>query len=386
MPRIRRRFLIDPTEVAVYHCINRCVRRSFLCGVDQATGKNYDHRKQWIQERMQFLAGQFGVDLLGFSVMSNHIHVILRNRPDVVRDWSDAEVARRWWNVFPKRRDREGHPLEPTDFELQMITFDAVQLAEIRQRLSSVSWFMRCLVEPIARRSNREDLCRGRFWEGRFKCVPILDESALAACLAYVDLNPIRAGIAETPESSRFTSVYERIQELGHGAADGAPESAARSPLGRETRPTGRTCHAERDAQLGAERQGARSPAEAQNKEPRAGWLSPFELSEAMGHAPVPSVRASNKGCLPMSFAEYLNLLDWTGRQLRADKRGAIPQDLAPILERLQIGGEGWMQLMGQFSRLFRRAAGRPQSLQRERAQRGCRLMQGIRHSRAIFF
>jgi hypothetical protein len=87
-----------------------------------------------------------------------------------------------------------------------------------------------------------------------------------------------------------------------------------------------------------------------------------------------------------MSFAEYLNLLDWTGRQLRNDKRGAIPADLAPILERLQIGGEvGWLQLMGQFSRIFRRAAGRPQSLQQEREQRGCQLMQGIRHSRATF-
>jgi hypothetical protein len=86
-----------------------------------------------------------------------------------------------------------------------------------------------------------------------------------------------------------------------------------------------------------------------------------------------------------MTFAEYLNLLDWTGRQLRQDKRGAIPQDLAPILERLHVSDEGWMQLMGRFSRLFRRAAGRPQSMLSEGAQRGCRLMQGIRHSRAIF-
>jgi hypothetical protein len=108
-------------------------------------------------------------------------------------------------------------------------------------------------------------------------------------------------------------------------------------------------------------------------------------VTEATEAEPVPSDRASNKGCLAMSFAEYLNLLDWTGRQLRADKRGAIPADLAPILERLQVSDEGWLQLKGQFSRMFRRAAGRPQSLQQERDQRGRQLMQGIRHSRAIF-
>ena len=371
MPRIRRRFLLDPAEVGVYHCINRCVRRSFLCGNDPVSGQCYDHRKRWIQDRIQFLAGQFGVDVLGFAVMSNHIHVILRNRPDIVQNWSDTDLARRWWNLFPKRRDNDGNALEPTDAELQMITLDAERLAAIRQQLSSVSWFMRCLVEPIARSANREDQCRGRFWEGRYKCVPILDESALAACMAYVDLNPIRARIAQTPETSPFTSVYERVQALGHrmaeAIADAAIQPASMAPESDH--------HPEME---GTSTLAASTTAPAE-------WLSPFELSEASEHAPVPCARVSNKGCLPMSFAEYLNLLDWTGRQLRADKRGAIPQDLAPILERMQISGEGWMQLMGQFSRLFRRAAGRPQSMQREREQRGCQVMQGIRHSRAVF-
>ncbi len=150
-----------------------------------------------------FLAGQFGLDVLGFAVMSNHFHVIVRNRPDVVGNWSDVEVARRWWNLFPKRRDDDGAPKDPTDLELQMITANPVRLAEIRQRLSSVSWFMRCLVEPIARSANKEDVCTGRFWEGRYKCQPILDESALAACLAYVDLNPIRARLAGIGRSGR---------------------------------------------------------------------------------------------------------------------------------------------------------------------------------------
>jgi len=371
MPRIRRRFLVDPAEVGVYHCINRCVRRSFLCGSDPVSGKNYEHRRQWMQDRIQFLAGHFGIDVLGFAVMSNHFHVIVRNRSDIVQGWSDTEVARRWWSLFPKRRDDDGNPREPTDFELQMITANPVRFAEVRQRLSSVSWFMRCLVEPIARSANREDVCTGRFWEGRYKCQPILDESALAACLAYVDLNPIRARVAETPEASRFTSVYERIQALAprHGEPVGLPASSSAVDPPRAQRGSGRFAPVPESTQEHAQ------------------WLSPFELSNAVDDEPIPAARASNKGCLPMSFGEYLNLLDWTGRQLRADKRGAIPADLAPILERLHIGGEeGWLQLMGRFSRLFRRAAGTPQSLQREREKRGCRVIQGLPFSRTVFF
>ena len=98
MPRIRRRFLVDPAEVGIYHCINRCVRRSLLCGSDPVSGKNYEHRRQWMQDRIQFLAGHFGIDVLGFAVMSNHFHVIVRNRSDIVQGWSDTEVARRWWH------------------------------------------------------------------------------------------------------------------------------------------------------------------------------------------------------------------------------------------------------------------------------------------------
>ena len=370
MPRIRRRFLVDPAEVGVYHCINRCVRRSFLCGSDPVSGKNYEHRRQWMQDRIQFLAGQFGIDVLGFAVMSNHFHVVVRNRPDVIQSWSDTEVARRWWSLFPKRRDDHGNARAPTDFELQMISADPVRFAEIRERLSSVSWFMRCLVEPIARSANREDVCTGRFWEGRYKCQPILDESALAACLAYVDLNPIRARVAETPEASRFTSVYERIQALDRKHDGPIVQPTSSSPV---------------DQARARDSWGRFAPV-PDNTEGRAAWLSPFELSPATADEPVPAARASNKGCLPMPFGEYLELLDWTGRQLRADKRGAIPAELAPILERLHVSGkEGWMQLMGRFSRQFRRAAGTPQSLQREREERGCRIMQGLPFSRTVF-
>ena len=144
--------------------------------------------------------------------MSNHLHVVLRTRPDWVDDWSDEEVARRWLAIFPRIKDENGAPVVDDDEGIRQIVRDTDRLGELRHRLQSVSWFMRCLNEFVAREANKEDNCKGRFWEGRFKCQALLDEAALVACMAYVDLNPIRAGLATTPEESDFTSIQERIQ------------------------------------------------------------------------------------------------------------------------------------------------------------------------------
>ena len=376
MPRTPRKFVFDPAEVGVYHCINRCVRRAFLCGTDVQTGKCYEHRKGVLQQRLEFLAGQFAVDVLGFAILSNHIHLVARNRPDIVANWSDEEVARRWWNVFPKRKNDDGTPAEPNDFDLLVITADPVRLAEIRRRLSSISWFMRCLVEPIARLANREDAASGRFWQGRFFSQKILDDVALLACLAYVDLNLVRAGIAPTPEASRHTSVYERVQALKTPVTDAKPEPVPNVPE-HNVLPV----HVDEAVQVADKKAGT----DAANSASRAEWLSPFELSEAAAVAPVPAARASNKGCLAMPFAEYLQILDWTGRVWRSDKRCAIPDGLAPILERLALTDESWMNLVRDFRRKFRRAAGRPESMTKEAEKHGCRKMYGIGHSRAIF-
>jgi len=367
MPRIPRKLLIDPTEVAVFHCISRCVRRAFLCGEDRITGRNYDYRRQWIQDRLAFLAGQFGIDLLGFAVMANHLHVVLRNRPDVVETWSDEEVARRWWNLFPLRRDDEGAPAEPEAWELSLVTGSPERLAEIRRRLSSLSWFMRCVAEPIARRANREDRCTGRFWEGRYKCQPLLDEAALAACLAYIDLNPIRAGIAVTPEESRFTSAYERIAARKEAGANDS--AVVESPATEKS--------------VSKETPAPRSKGVTESR--RDDWLSPLELSEEGMRSPVPQSRASNTGCLPMCLDQYLELLDWTGRQVRQDKRGAIPEELAPILQRIGLPGEAWLHLVTDFARLFRRSAGTPASLRRDAEKRGRRRAAGIGASTQLF-
>ena len=332
MPRVNRREIFADDEIQAFHLINRCVRRTYLCGKDGKSGKDYSHRKQWIRDRLEVLARIFAVDVLGFAVMSNHLHVVVRTRPDVVKTWSDDEVALRWWNLFPQRREKDGSPAEPTESELNHIRNDASGLKEKRRRLSNVSWFMKCLSEPIAKRGNREEKVSGHFWEARFKAQPLLDEMAIAACMAYVDLNPIRAGLASSPESSDFTSVQERI-------ADRQSVTAVSTV----------------DAQDQRVEHGV-----------NAGWLAPVALDPPQKKVrEKPSARrASNKGCLPMSLDQYLKLLDWTGRQLRRDKAGKIPAEFDPILERLDCSEESWLDLVQNFRKRFRMEAGLPRSLQ----------------------
>ena len=214
MPAYPRHEIVADDGVGLYHCIVRCVRRAFLCGDDPASGKNHDHRKEWIRLRLQELAAVFGIDVCGYAVMSNHFHVVLRVRPDLAQDWSDEEVALRWRLLYPPRDEATGLQAEPEQHDLNMITSDPERVAELRHRLASLSWFMRCLNEPIARAANREDNCSGRFWQGRFRSVALLDEAAVLACSVYVDLNPIRAGVAGTPEESEFTSAFDRIRSL----------------------------------------------------------------------------------------------------------------------------------------------------------------------------
>ena len=326
MPRLKRSEICARDEVQAFHLINRCVRRTYLCGKEKRSGKDYSHRKQWIRDRLEELAGIFGIDVLGFAVLSNHLHVVARTRPDVVKGWSDEEVALRWWRLFPQRKNEDHSAAEPTEFELNVIRNDAGGLVEKRRRLSDVSWFMRCLVEPIARRSNKEDEVTGRFWEGRFRAQPLLDETAIAACMAYVDLNPIRAGIAATLEDSEFTSVQERIEDR-QSAAEVATADAQDI----------RIEHGE-----------------------NAGWVSPVALEPPRKKVRERATtrRASNLGCLPMTLDDYLKLLDWTGRQIRQDKTGHIPAECAPILQRLQCDAETWLDFVKNFRLRFRNEAG----------------------------
>ena len=138
MARQARGEYLNPHEVQVVHTVQRCVRQAFLCGLDKNSGKNYEYRRLWIRKRFEFLASVFGIDCLTYTVLSNHLHLVLRSRPDVVKQWSDEEVARRWWRLFPQRKDKEGNAEEPSESDLGMITDDVTRLAQIRERLSDV--------------------------------------------------------------------------------------------------------------------------------------------------------------------------------------------------------------------------------------------------------
>lgn len=356
-----RSLTVDPTTSGLYHCISRCVRRAFLCGQDFYSGRDYEHRRGWALDRLKELAGLFSVEIYSCAVMSNHLHVVVRTLPQQVASWDDEELARRWLQLFPGpgkrlRRDEEGRLLPPNDVEIQNMCLDRKKVAICRKRLADISWFMRCLNEHIARRANREDECTGRFWEGRFKCEKLDDEGALLACMQYVDLNPIRAGIATSPENSEFTSAQDRI--IAHRAR----RKLARCPQ----QPT-----PEQSDLI----------AVAQTEANRDNWLVQLgpvtglpaihgadlsgEGSASRGHratsppAPEPLSCQAAPWLSHVSTQQYLELLDWTGRQVRAGKRGHIAAHLRPVLERLDLNVDAWVENIERYGGMFYRVAGK---------------------------
>ena len=292
-----------------YHCISRCVRRAFLCGEDHFSGRSFEHRKAWVVERMAQLAEIFAIDLCAYAVMSNHYHLVVRINAEEANEWSLQEVAERWMHLF------RGVPLVKSWLAGTMTgKAEELKCQEIiegwRAKLHDLSWFMRCLNEYIARRANQEDVCTGRFWEGRFKSQALLDEAAVLSCMTYVDLNPIRAGVADLPENSDHTSIQQRVVQQKASKASEAANPASES-LPRAT--TGAS--------------------------PQMPRLLPF----------VEAINADDPerdAVCDYRLMDYLELVDWTGRAIREDKRGAIPEQVPAILCRLHIDRDTWLKHM----------------------------------------
>lgn len=308
-----RSHIAPPDTAGAYHCVQRCVRRAFLCGVDRHTGQSFEHRKHWIESRIRLIGECFAVAIDAYAVMSNHLHLVLRIDPGAAATWRDDEVAARWVRLFPPREDCEA----AVEHKCLRLRSDPERIDLLRRRLGSLSWLMRCLVEPIARRANREDGCKGRFWEGRYKCQALCDERALLAAMAYVDLNPIRAGMADTLEGSTHTSIAERIT---------------------------------------------------------AASTDPTRLSQPLGPI-IGNLRPS----LSLTTADYLQILDWTGRQLAPGKRGRITGNAPAILEVIDHGAARWAARVGAFGSGWHRAAGSAQDLIALAERLGQRWMKGLR-------
>ena len=295
MPRPRKS-LINLSDTSYYHCVSRCVRRAYLCGEDNQTGRSYEHRRQWVEDRLLYLAKVFCIDVCAYAVMSNHTHVVLRINKQKADSLSVKEIIRRWHRLYKGMllSQRYIDPVQSTtlsEAEIQTVH----SLAEIyRKRLYDISWFMRLLNEYIARRANKEDECTGHFWEGRFKSQALLDETSLAACMAYVDLNPVRACLANTPESSAHTSIQKRIN-----AAKLNRQPAQLLPF------TGNPCNTMPDG-------------------------------------------------LPFQLQDYIELVELSGRYLHPNKKGRIDDSASPILTRVGLAHTDWNKMVTGIETTFK--------------------------------
>jgi hypothetical protein len=343
--------------------------------LDVVTGRDFSHRKAWVVDRLRYLAAIFAIEVCAYAVMETHDHTILRTRPDIVARWSDREVARRWLTLYPGHRGIRGETGVPAEEEISVLADDGERIAKLRLRLCSLSWFMGRLNEFIARAANKEDRVKGRFWEGRFKCQVLLDEAAIAACMVYVDLNPIRAGRAGSPEESDFTSIQERIRgwrketETAASVAGDASRDTRSGSFGGETRMP-------ENAGEMADPIPERIDAMSQSFD-RATlsdcWLCPIESD------------SRRRGILRMTTAEYFDLVDRSGRLTRPEKRGAIDAELAPILLRIGANPEVWAETISRFGSNFRLAAGLLSNLRRFADQLGRRWLKGVATARVAF-
>ena len=273
---------VDLSVTPYYHCIARCVRRAYLCGKDSYSGQNYEHRREWVRGRLRFLADLFAIDVCAYAVLSNHLHIVVHVDQARAEGWSDAEVIRRYGKLYPMAK---------ADYETLMPDQQRIRRAVWRSRLFDLSWMMRALNERIARRANREDNVSGRFWEGRFKSQALLDEQGLLTCMAYVDLNPVRAGMARTLEQSDFTSIQQRLQDL------------------------------------------------ARKRKHRRKRTAPAMLAPFCDQSPENCTDIR----LPTTMDAYVELLEWTGRFVAKGKRGKIVGPPPKLLTQQGLSAERWV-------------------------------------------
>lgn len=318
MPVLPRRAVIDETRVGSYHVSSRAVRRGFLLGWDSDTSRDHPHRKRLLQRRLELLATVFAVDCLDVSVLDSSFDLILRNRPDVTAKWTEEEVARRWLTLHRSQVELRA---EPTPEAILALVSDEPRIGRIRRRLSSISWFMAYLKEPLSKRFNFEDAVDGHFWAERFGCVKLTTEVVLLACSSYLALHPWMAGEAASPEEAECSSLAARVLDERSGDA---------------TRP-------------------------------RSGWLAPLTI-EGDGYAGVESGRRpTDEGFLRLTLAEYREVIAGLAERELAERAGKVgPYRLPDSLARLGISAWEWEDALRSTRRRFARSLARVERMRAE--------------------
>jgi len=350
----KRESQISLDATPFYHCYVRCVRRAYLCGDDYSAGVNYDHRKQWIVSRLKFLSYVYAIDICAYAVMSNHYHVVLHVDKARAVAWSKEEVVERWMQLYNGDLLVDRWINNPND--LDKATLEAVYqlIEEWRVRLFDISWFMRGVNETIARMANEEENCKGRFWEGRFKSQALLDDAALLSCMAYVDLNPIRAGMEKDVTESDFTSIQQRL-------FDYVKYKSTKN---------------KNEQQLMKRVQEQRVLAEELDiSDLPQGQLMPFSGSS----------KTDIHVALPFTREDYFDLVDVTGRVIRDDKRGFIPSEIPPIIQRFGINPDKWLEHVQHFSRRYGCCAGAAQKMKDYAEVFQRRWGKGVRFSSSVY-
>lgn len=320
----RRSDLVNLSETPFYHCVTRCVRQCYLCGYDKNTGQSFEHRRGWVEKRTLFLSSVYAIDLCAYAVMSNHVHVVLRVDEKSANSLSMREVLIRWHKLHKGTLLTKSYLAGEALSEAELLSVKRTA-AVYRKRLFSISWFMRDLNEYIARAANAEDECKGRFWEGRFKSQALLDEKALLSCMVYVDLNPIRASLASTPEDSEYTSIKRRIE-----------------------------CKLTRKTSTG---------------------ILPFKSDTA----------CSNQYCLNLTFTEYATLLTQTGKAVRDDKAGFIDGEYQASLNQIALSSSQWLKASLEFEQHFSIAVGSVNRIKKFQHTTGRRRLKGVSTARKLF-
>jgi hypothetical protein len=401
MSRRSRSSVFHPSEIAYVHTMLKVCRNLFLLGMDRKKRRKLLHRRQWFYQRMEHLCSYMAIDLLGYALMDNHTHFLLRSRPDIVASWDDRTVVERWLTMCPKRRKKlkvDGvviyEPLPPTEAEITAQMQDSNRVKELRLRLSDISWWMRLLAQVIAQKANREDgagQTLGHFFQARFHAVRVRTKAHLLACAMYIDLNPFRAIMSDTLYGYEDTSAKKRL-DLLRIALGMENDKASKAQVKRAKKLLGALGAAKREEFSDSELEslcaqllcGSKSMSKdasrvdvegkvegqevaqakklsAEQRAARGEFLSPILLDSLSTDPQISTLgtRCSDKGFLPISATEYFGLLQWSIENEVAKRGGPKPVEVPEVLRRLDVRAEQFLDLIREFSRCCPREAGR---------------------------